>query len=295
MKTLLASLPHRLPGPSRVVLAGALALAAGCMGEAPLAPFRATQRTAELLAGNEAAGSAIQAELERLFGQPADPHFGTGPGADGFDPAAAGFGEFDERLIEAVRIDNRSRYFAVLSELEKLPGDQPGAAAGIAWPTSLADLAADAGDASPADLVVQIEGSLPSLAQTARSYSRQCVTCHGVGGAGDGPSAHFQNPPPRDYGAAEFRHMAGTKRSRPAHTDLLRVLRDGIAGSGMPRFASRPAAELSGLADYVRFLAVRGEVERALVDIASTGGQVDPAAADRAFAAAVAAWRGGDA
>lgn len=270
---------------ARAGLLGILFGLAACGGEPPLAPFSLSKRTRDLVV-EAATHAAISEQLERLFGQPGDPHLGTGPLPDGFDPRATAFGQFDEDLREAVRLDNRTRYFDFLAELEA--GRSP---AELTWPSSLGRLEARWAEASAEEVSELVLNFHPSLGEAARSYSRQCVTCHGVSGGGDGPSARFQNPPPRDYGAAEFRHFPSSLRDRPTHLDLIRVLRNGVSGSGMPKFASRPAGELSGLSDYVRFLALRGEVERALVDLATSGGAVDASSADRALEAAVERWR----
>ncbi len=279
------------PGLRSAWRAGRLGVLLGlvaCWGEPPLASFTISKRTREQVPDANVS-AAIFDQLERLFGQPNDPHLGAGPLPDGFDPRATAFGQLDESLLEAVRLDNGIRYFDFLAELEA--GGSP---AELDWPSSLKRLESSSAGASREEVIPLVREFHPSLGEAARSYSRQCVTCHGVGGGGDGPSARFQNPPPRDYGAAEFRHFPSSLRERPTHLDLIRVLRNGISGSGMPKFASRPASELSGLSDYVRFLALRGEVERALVDLTREGGSVDVQSADRLFEAAVNRWRAGD-
>ena len=56
-------------------------------------------------------------------------------------------------------------------------------------------------------------------------YETHCLLCHGVGGAGDGPSAATMNPPPADL----IVHV-------PLHPDraLFEFVRDGISGTAMP-------------------------------------------------------------
>ncbi|MBI5364422.1 MAG: cytochrome c [Planctomycetes bacterium] len=53
--------------------------------------------------------------------------------------------------------------------------------------------------------------------------------------------------------------------ARPTRGDLLRVLELGVYGTAMPSYQRLSEAERQGLADYARFLAVRGEVERQVV------------------------------
>ena len=198
----------------RAGLLGAMLGLVACGGEPPLASFTISKRTRER-AEDASVATAVFEQLERLFGQPSDPHLGVGPLPDGFDPRETAFGQLDESLLEAVRLDNRTRYFKFLTELEA--GVSP---AELDWPSSLKRLESSSAGASREEVIELVQEFHPSLGEAARSYSRQCVTCHGVGGGGDGPSARFQNPPPRDYGAAEFRHFPSTLRDRPTHLDL---------------------------------------------------------------------------
>ena len=290
-RTLEPLLPDSSPGRRRRAgwLLGIALLSVGCGGAVELEPFQPSRRSRELLADDAPALAAVTAQLERLFGQPNDPHLGTAPLADGFDPGGPSFGEGDERLLDAIRLDNSTRYFDFLRELEAL--GESGSPASLTWPSSLARIEAVAEGIERTELRRQVEEFHPTLGESAQSFARQCVLCHGVSGDGGGPGAQFQNPPPRDYGAAEFSQFPAALRERPRHGDLIRVLQRGIASTSMPRFSSRPASELSGLSDYVRYLAVRGEVERALVDLAADGKPLDDGVSDREFERAIGRWR----
>ena len=105
----------------------------------------------------------------------------------------------------------------------------------------------------------------PGLAESAETYRRECLHCHGVEGGGDGPSAFGLSPAPRDVRLGIFKYTALKDQSRPRRADLLHTLEQGIAGTSMPNFPRLAPAVREGLADYVRFLALRGEVESALV------------------------------
>lgn len=113
-------------------------------------------------------------------------------------------------------------------------------------------------------------------------YREHCVHCHGITGDGQGPTAAFLNPYPRDYRLGTFKFKATRKGFRPTHEDLTRILMEGVPGTAMPSFNVLDKDEVESLVHYVRYLAVRGEVERALVsEIANELGEkdrlVDPA------------------
>ncbi|MBV8488763.1 MAG: c-type cytochrome [Planctomycetaceae bacterium] len=98
-------------------------------------------------------------------------------------------------------------------------------------------------------------------------YRRNCLHCHGVSGAGDGPTALFLYPPPRDYRKGLFK-FTSTPNSYPPHRDdLRRTIRNGLHGTSMPAFeALLSAEEIEEVIDYVIFLSVRGQTELALIE-----------------------------
>jgi len=100
-------------------------------------------------------------------------------------------------------------------------------------------------------------------------YREHCAHCHGVTGDGAGPTATFLNPYPRDYRMGIFKFKSTEKGQRPTHEDLKRILVNGIPGTAMPSFLVLPENEIEALIHYVRYLSVRGEVERLLIDFAT--------------------------
>ena len=72
-------------------------------------------------------------------------------------------------------------------------------------------------------------GAAADPALGGRVFEERCAACHGASGAGDGPSAEFLSPRPRNFRDPAF------WTDRPA--DALRaVVRDGKAGTAMPSF-----------------------------------------------------------
>lgn len=112
-----------------------------------------------------------------------------------------------------------------------------------------------------------------SLGQTI--YQERCVQCHGVTGDGNGPSAKFMYPRPRDYRKGVFKFSSTPYGYRPLREDLLRTVRQGIRGTSMPGFSLLPDQEQQAVVDYILMLARRGELEQQLVDEADAEDSLD--------------------
>lgn len=97
-------------------------------------------------------------------------------------------------------------------------------------------------------------------------YRKHCVHCHGITGDGRGPTARFLNPYPRDYRPAVYKFKSTYNPLRPTEEDLLRVLNNGIPGTAMPSFSLLPVSEVEALAEYVKYLSMRGQMETALIN-----------------------------
>jgi mono/diheme cytochrome c family protein len=97
-------------------------------------------------------------------------------------------------------------------------------------------------------------------------FREHCAHCHGVTGDGAGPTAAFLNPYPRDFRKGIFKFKSTPKGERPTHDDLKRTLVEGIPGTAMPSFRLLKEPDLDALIHYVKYLAIRGEVERKLIE-----------------------------
>ncbi|QDV34076.1 c-type cytochrome [Tautonia plasticadhaerens] len=101
-------------------------------------------------------------------------------------------------------------------------------------------------------------------------YTRHCLHCHGITGDGEGPTADFLYPRPRDYRQGMFKFTSTDYGKKPTRDDLRRVIRHGIDGTSMPAFGAQLTdEETERVIDYVAYLSMRGEVERALIEEAS--------------------------
>jgi mono/diheme cytochrome c family protein len=96
-------------------------------------------------------------------------------------------------------------------------------------------------------------------------YREHCAHCHGVTGDALGPTAAFLNPYPRDYRPGVFKFKSTERADKPTHADLVRLLHNGVPGTSMPSFALLPSAQVEALAEYVKYLSIRGETELTLM------------------------------
>jgi mono/diheme cytochrome c family protein len=96
-------------------------------------------------------------------------------------------------------------------------------------------------------------------------YMRHCLHCHGVAGDGNGPTAQYLNPRPRDYRRGLFKFTSTPVGVKATRADLKRTLQEGIPGTSMPSFLLLSDQETDQLVEYVRWLSIRGEFEKNLV------------------------------
>jgi len=110
-----------------------------------------------------------------------------------------------------------------------------------------------------------------------RLYRHHCLHCHGVSGAGDGPTSSFLSPPPRDYRKGIFKFTSTRTLAKPTRDDLRKTIRNGLHGTSMPAFeALLSPAEIEQVVDYTIFLSMRGETELGLIDEAAIADETDP-------------------
>ncbi len=105
-------------------------------------------------------------------------------------------------------------------------------------------------------------------------YRLHCAHCHGITGGGDGPTAPFLNPYPRDYRQGVFKFKSTFGPAKPTHDDLKRVLLEGVPGTSMPSFRLLPDNEIEALVEYVEYLSVRGETEIQLIEFVAAEGEM---------------------
>ncbi|GIX03495.1 MAG: hypothetical protein KatS3mg113_0501 [Planctomycetaceae bacterium] len=98
------------------------------------------------------------------------------------------------------------------------------------------------------------------------AYMKNCHHCHGVAGDGNGPTARYLNPRPRDYRLGEFKFTSTKAGVKIRRDDLWRIIKEGIPGTYMPSFLLLSDEDTAAIVEYVRWLAMRGEMEKRIVD-----------------------------
>lgn len=85
--------------------------------------------------------------------------------------------------------------------------------------------------------------SKPKLSDTPQArengkliYFKRCSFCHGLLGDGNGPTADFMDPRPRDFTIGTFKFRTTASGELPTDEDLFRTISRGLAGTGMQAF-----------------------------------------------------------
>jgi len=98
-------------------------------------------------------------------------------------------------------------------------------------------------------------------------YAKNCGHCHGTSGDGEGPTAKYLNPRPRDYRNGVMKFTSTATPARASREDLKRMIREGIPGTYMPSFLLMKDEETDAVIEYILYLSMRGELEKRLGDI----------------------------
>jgi mono/diheme cytochrome c family protein len=108
-------------------------------------------------------------------------------------------------------------------------------------------------------------------------YRKNCLHCHGVFGAGDGPTTVVMYPKPRNFRPGIFKFTSTNPvNAKPTRTDLRKTINYGLHGTSMPGFeATMTPSEIEQVIDYTIFLSMRGETERYLIDEAMNNDDKD--------------------
>jgi len=126
-------------------------------------------------------------------------------------------------------------------------------------------------------------------------YRQHCAACHGLSGDGAGPNARLLGPYPRDFRLGLFKYTSTRDGGKPVRGDLERTLLRGVPATAMPSFARLPRHEIDALVEYVVYLGMRGEIERAVAALVLDEGEylpLDPyLVADEALGPVARQWR----
>jgi mono/diheme cytochrome c family protein len=97
-------------------------------------------------------------------------------------------------------------------------------------------------------VVVLAVGSIVFAGDAAKGkaiYEKKCVTCHGVGGKGDGPAGKMMNPKPTNFTSPE-------SKKKP-DAELIKTIESGRTGTPMPAWKGTLSPEqIQDVLAYVR-------------------------------------------
>jgi cytochrome c oxidase cbb3-type subunit 2 len=85
-------------------------------------------------------------------------------------------------------------------------------------------------------------------------YERGCAICHGAQGKGDGLSAPYLNPKPRDFTTGMFKFRTTASGKLPTDEDLARTIIQGLNGTAMSPWRELSKKDIAGLVAYVKTL-----------------------------------------
>jgi mono/diheme cytochrome c family protein len=96
-----------------------------------------------------------------------------------------------------------------------------------------------------------------TLNRGAAAFMRACRPCHGALGDGTGPQAVGMDPPPRDLrlGVVSFASVPAGSLWRDE--DVVRIVRGGLAGTGMRAWKDIPDDDLAAIVQFLKTLSPR--------------------------------------
>jgi mono/diheme cytochrome c family protein len=83
-------------------------------------------------------------------------------------------------------------------------------------------------------------------------YQRYCIFCHGPAGDGQGESAPYLDPKPRDFTKAVFKCRSTPSGTLPLDSDLYDTISRGVHASGMPSWQPLLRQERADLVAYIK-------------------------------------------
>jgi mono/diheme cytochrome c family protein len=89
-------------------------------------------------------------------------------------------------------------------------------------------------------------------------YDAHCVECHGTSGNGDGPSAPYLVPRPRDFTTGKYKIRSTESGSVPTDDDLIAAVRHGLYGTAMPGWDRiLPDGDITDVVQFIKSLSPR--------------------------------------
>jgi len=106
-------------------------------------------------------------------------------------------------------------------------------------------------------------GNLTGHAKNAATdYRRYCVVCHGTMGDGNGESAQWVDPRPRDFTLAVFKCRSTPTGTLPTDEDLFNTIARGLDRSVMPPWNTFTKQERADLVAWIKHFSPRWQSEK---------------------------------
>jgi mono/diheme cytochrome c family protein len=93
-------------------------------------------------------------------------------------------------------------------------------------------------------------------------YQRYCIFCHGKDGDGQGVSALYLDPKPRDFTKGVFKCRSTPSGTLPLDSDLYDTISRGVHASGMPSWKPLLRQERADLVAYIKAFSPRFQDEK---------------------------------
>ncbi len=123
------------------------------------------------------------------------------------------------------------------------------------WRESFASTNLKAGASAPTDA--------ESVSFGKQVYQRRCIGCHGANGDGNGASAMFLDPKPRNFTTGIFKfHSTPGKDALPTDADLYITITHGLWGTAMPPWYEISERERLAVISYIKTFSNRWKTEK---------------------------------
>ena len=99
----------------------------------------------------------------------------------------------------------------------------------------------------------------PSLERGKQVYLEKCAYCHGEGGKGDGPSADYSMPQPRNLTKGHIKLRSTSFGKIPTDKDLFNAITKGMQNTTMPGWKHLPKNDRKSLVIFVKSLSKKFE------------------------------------
>jgi cytochrome c oxidase cbb3-type subunit 2 len=96
----------------------------------------------------------------------------------------------------------------------------------------------------------------------AKEYRRYCVVCHGELGDGNGESAQWIEPKPRDFTLGVFKCRSTPTGTLPTDEDLYNTIARGLDRSNMPPWNTFTNQERADLVAWIKHYSARWQSEK---------------------------------